>query len=134
MSAPLDTKVTYEELAEQLKRLEGQPITNSAGLALHIVTNVNAERAARTRGDGAAAKPQPEEGWSRIIPPQKKFHYFVDGRSLCGRYGFPPLPLTPDDFTSPDDCAGCRKKLALRQMDRRTPGYREPAAEAGATS
>ena len=37
-------KVTFEELSEQLKRLEGQEITSGAGLALHILANVRAER------------------------------------------------------------------------------------------
>lgn len=68
--------------------------------------------------DEEAERAAPPEGWSRIIPPQKKSHYFVNGRSLCGRYGFPPLPLNPDDYTSPDDCTGCRKRLTLRQLDR----------------
>ena len=63
------------------------------------------------------APERPREGWSRIIPPQKKSHYFVSGRSLCGRFGFPPEPLTPDDCTSPDDCAACRKKVNLRKLD-----------------
>lgn len=63
----------------------------------------------------APAPATPQEGWSRIIPPQKKSHYFVKGRSLCGRYGFPPQPLQPDDYAGPDDCAACRKKADLRK-------------------
>lgn len=65
----------------------------------------------------SAAPERPREGWSRIIPPQKKSHYFVGGRSLCLRYGFPPEPLNPDDYASPDDCAACRKKVNLRKLD-----------------
>jgi hypothetical protein len=65
---------------------------------------------------GEPAEPaEPAEGWSRIIPPSRKSHYFVRGRSLCGRFGFPPLPLQADDHASSDDCAACRKKLALRK-------------------
>lgn len=70
--------------------------------------------------DDAQAETEAEkspEGWSRIIPPQKKSHYFANGRSLCGRYGFPPMPLGADDYASPDDCAACRKKLNLRKLD-----------------
>jgi hypothetical protein len=70
-----------------------------------------------TSPSAPAAPERPREGWSRIVPPQKKSHYFVKGRSLCGRYGFPPEPLNPDDYTSPDDCAGCRKKVNLRKLD-----------------
>lgn len=68
------------------------------------------------QAEAEAAKPP--EGWSRIIPPQKKSHYFVNGRSLCGRYGFPPMPLNADDYASADDCVACRRKLNLRKLDR----------------
>lgn len=52
------------------------------------------------------------EGWLQT-PSQRKFHYYRDRRSLCGRYGiFGTEPLEADNGqVSKDDCAACRTKL-----------------------
>ena len=55
--------------------------------------------------------PEVTEGWSIIAPPARKAHYFRDTMSLCRKRGFYFGPLDPDDQTSPDDCAACRKIL-----------------------
>jgi hypothetical protein len=95
-----------------LAAVDGQPTSGFPLKAARAYLNEPEPEAAKK----SAGKPE-TEGWSRIIPPSRKSHYFVKGRSLCGRYGFPPLPLNPDDYKSPDDCAACRKKLTLRQLD-----------------
>lgn len=51
------------------------------------------------------------EGWSRPAD-ARKWHYFRDGRSLCGRWGMRrSRHLEPDDEPSADDCAACRRTL-----------------------
>lgn len=54
------------------------------------------------------------EGWGK---PQisRKFHYFVNRRSLCGRYMFWGDLQADTGEASPDDCKSCRKKLDKRK-------------------
>lgn len=61
------------------------------------------------------------EGW--WMPGRsRKFHYFVEGRSLCNGWGFPDYNnLSPDTGNverGPDDCAGCFKKLVKLRESR----------------
>lgn len=52
-------------------------------------------------------------GWPES---SRKAHYFVDGRSLCGKWLFSGLPVkNQSDPSSPDDCKVCREKLAQRR-------------------
>lgn len=56
-----------------------------------------------------------KEGWTYLIN-STKWHYFVDNRSLCGRWalwGNDELELGKDD--SPDNCKACMSKLAKRK-------------------
>jgi hypothetical protein len=60
--------------------------------------------------------PPPREGWNYLLN-ARKFHYFVDGRSLCKRY---MLLASPEDMDkserdSPDDCLKCRAALKKRR-------------------
>jgi hypothetical protein len=52
------------------------------------------------------------EGWG-FTGTSTKAHYFRDGTSLCGRWGFrhPDAPLEPDDAPSKSDCVACRRAL-----------------------
>jgi len=55
------------------------------------------------------------EGWTWLWNSRKR-HYFLDGRSLCGRFlllGHPELKHSNDD--SPDNCTACRRKLAKKR-------------------
>lgn len=56
----------------------------------------------------AAAK----EGWG-FTGTSRKAHYFREGMSLCGKWGFrsPNAPLEPDNGPSRDDCVACRRAL-----------------------
>lgn len=46
-------------------------------------------------------------GWQRPHG-SRKWHYFVDGRSLCGKWvWFSPERLVNDINTGPDDCKAC---------------------------
>lgn len=62
-----------------------------------------------------------KEGWSRLEfgvrgEDRNKWHYFVDKKSLCGRYALingHSVEERNDD--SPDNCAACKKKLKLRK-------------------
>ena len=52
-----------------------------------------------------------KQGWT-WLGISRKWHYFVDGESLCGKYmllGSPELKNDNDD--SPDNCKVCRKAL-----------------------
>jgi len=53
------------------------------------------------------------EGWG-WPGAARKAHYFVDGRSLCGRWGWIGGSLQPAGEPSSDDCAACARKLAKR--------------------
>jgi hypothetical protein len=55
-----------------------------------------------------------KEGWGKPTN-SKKWHYFIDGMALCGKWGFYRGPLEPDDGESPDDCKACRRKLENKQ-------------------
>lgn len=57
------------------------------------------------------AKTKVTKGWGVIRPGDRKAHYYRDMFSLCGRVGFYNGDLGPDQFTSTDDCAACRKVL-----------------------
>jgi len=60
---------------------------------------------------------KPKEGWYRP-PNSRKFHYYVDHRSLCGKWTVILFagPLDPDTgSTGPLDCAACARKLAKRR-------------------
>jgi len=61
------------------------------------------------------------EGWVFLIN-SKKWHYFVDGESLCSGWMYWGKSL--DDFQkgnndSPDNCAKCKKKLLARDAQQR---------------
>lgn len=52
-------------------------------------------------------------GWIRNSP---KWHYFVDGRSLCGKWlGLGLGELEQGNDESGDNCTVCKKALAKRK-------------------
>jgi len=61
-------------------------------------------------------------GW-RWPPRARKAHYFVDGRSLCGRWGYGGTAL--DNYhDSPHNCVVCkrrREKLVKEQPPKEAP-------------
>lgn len=53
------------------------------------------------------------EGWG--LPSQsRKWHYFVDTRSLCGKWGFFQGGLEQGNDNSPSNCAKCKQRLRQR--------------------
>lgn len=63
------------------------------------------------------------EGWVWLSN-SPKWHYFVKGRSLCGRFGlFGKHDFVQEDGSSPDNCKACQKKLAA---------WKRPATDAAA--
>lgn len=62
-------------------------------------------------------RPEPTEGWGFVDHRTNgRCHYFVDGMSLCRKYGFRRAPVEPDTGKpSPSDCSVCRKKLDARK-------------------
>lgn len=51
------------------------------------------------------------EGWKHLIN-SPKWHYFREGRSLCGRWAtFGKGCCERGNNFSPDNCATCRKKV-----------------------
>lgn len=56
-----------------------------------------------------------KEGWT-WLQNSRKWHYFVDKKSLCGRFGlWKDDDLEQGNDDSADNCAACKKKLAKRQ-------------------
>lgn len=52
-----------------------------------------------------------KEGWAPCYG-SRKWHYFVEGRSLCRNFGLlGRVELEQGLDNSPDNCAVCRKKL-----------------------
>lgn len=51
-----------------------------------------------------------KEGWA-MPGNARKYHYFVDKKSLCDRYTFFGILQADDGEESPEDCKTCRKKL-----------------------
>lgn len=60
---------------------------------------------------------KPKEGWAGVEG-GRKWHYFVDGRSLCRKYGFfgNQSNLEQGNDNSPDNCTECKRKLLKRQQ------------------
>ena len=56
-----------------------------------------------------------KEGWTWLLN-AKKWHYFVDGRALCGKWMLFSTPeLEQGNDNSPDNCVVCQKKLTIRK-------------------
>ena len=66
------------------------------------------------------------EGWGWLIlagswSGTKKWHYFVDGKSLCGKYmTLGQIELEQGNDDSPDNCAECRRRLLKRKENAKT--------------
>lgn len=58
-------------------------------------------------------KVEPKQGWGWPLN-TKKSHYFVGGRSLCGKWGAMMLELNDNKHKSPDNCAECKRKREKR--------------------
>ena len=74
------------------------------------------------------------EGW--LMPARsRKYHYFVEGRSLCNGWIFPDynnlLPDTGNTERGPDDCAECFKKLVKLRASRASDSLRFPGQDRG---
>jgi len=55
------------------------------------------------------------EGWGWLLN-SRKWHYFVEGHALCGRWFAPWLKeLEHGKDDHPDNCAACKRKLKKRQ-------------------
>jgi hypothetical protein len=55
------------------------------------------------------------EGWG-YISNSPKWHYFRNGRSLCGRWGsFGRTDLEQGNDGSPDNCKACRTKITAEK-------------------
>jgi len=60
------------------------------------------------------------EGWNWIFN-ARKWHYFRDGRSLCGRWMTLTMPndLETGNLNSPDNCKACVRKRK-KEIERKT--------------
>ena len=58
---------------------------------------------------------KPEEGWG-FPSSSRKAHYFVDSRSLYGKWLYTSKKLEPAGKASPDDCALCTRRLKKHQV------------------
>jgi hypothetical protein len=64
-----------------------------------------------------------DEGWTWLTT-SDKWHYFIDGVSLCGKWELLPNnhgSLQQGMDSSPGNCATCRKSLEKRQTQVTTP-------------
>ena len=57
-----------------------------------------------------------KKGWNWLINSRKQ-HYFVEGRSLCGRWLCLGNDYTDDPDPRYDCCKGCEKKLKRVDKD-----------------
>lgn len=96
---PVFLKMIAREL--QTKEHEIKPSYEAANRILQIVETLGEEKPI-------------SEGW--VIPPDDgRFHYFVDGKSLCGRYKYIGTLQADDWEDGPSDCKKCREKLKKRK-------------------
>ncbi len=68
------------------------------------------------------------QGWNYLTN-SPKWHYFVDGQSMCGRWlglGLNDCNDDPKTDNSPDNCAACKKKVVKRRAEAARPA---PAGE-----
>jgi len=58
------------------------------------------------------------EGWGWLTN-SRKWHYFVDGKSLCGKWWAPWLrnDVEQGNNDSPDNCAECKRRLKKHKED-----------------
>lgn len=63
---------------------------------------------------------EPKEGWG-FPGTSRKAHYFVDGMSLCRKWGFYQGPLEQGNDESPDNCSACVKALIKKRPTKLTP-------------
>ena len=57
-----------------------------------------------------------KEGWTWLSN-STKWHYFVDNRSLCGKFALLRIPkLEQGNDGSLDNCIACKKKLEKRKQ------------------
>jgi hypothetical protein len=56
------------------------------------------------------------EGWGYSPNISKKWHYFVDGTSLCHKIGFYHSELEQGNDNSVDNCAECKRRLLKRRI------------------
>lgn len=55
-----------------------------------------------------------KEGWTWLVN-SRKWHYFVDGKALCGKFMLLHVgDLETGKDNSPDNCTGCKRKLVVR--------------------
>lgn len=54
------------------------------------------------------------EGWVGLLN-TKKWHYFINGRSLCRKWMYLGTLYEQGNDNSPDNCAACKKKLKERK-------------------
>ena len=57
-----------------------------------------------------------EGGWGKPAN-SRKWHYFRDSRSLCGRWAYSG-DLDSEDVVSPDNCAACYRKRVAQTSGR----------------
>ena len=59
------------------------------------------------------------DGWWAYPLNARKAHFFVENRSLCGRWMFlgqqPDQPQGMGESPGPDDCAACHAKATARR-------------------
>lgn len=59
---------------------------------------------------------KPREGWGHPLI-GRKWHYFVGGISLCGRYRYMG-ELEQGNDTSPDNCVTCARRMLKARAER----------------
>jgi hypothetical protein len=64
-----------------------------------------------------------KEGWVWLYN-AKKEHYIVEGRSLCGRWGYMGGAFHASDIDSPDNCKACVREFKKRQAAKKRDGDR----------
>jgi len=66
-----------------------------------------------------------KEGWGFSPHLSNKWHYFINGMSLCGKIGFFKGDLEQGNDDSTDNCTACKKALQRRRAKELTQKLKE---------
>jgi len=110
-----------DELIEKGAKLQnGEPVKTINDVLTYMLDRYDAYKAQAKAEQKIAEQPKRKEGWWK---PElsRKFHYFVDDRSLCRGWLLPNYLEMQEDTGNKEpgkeDCAGCFRKLVKRRQD-----------------
>jgi len=111
-------KIQDELRSQGVKLTNGKLVKDRGDVITYLLDHVEPLTEQKIQPEKSAS-PKRTEGWWRREGIMKKFHYFVDGRSLCRGYGWPDYTQLNADTgnveAGKEDCAACFRKLVKRR-------------------